>query len=154
VTGQWHQRIERTVAALFVFVGIWVAAALAPSGEGFLPNVLFMWLPQAAILLLLFVVYRTYPAAIGGTALSLSIYLLIFHTWLFSRVHKDSMAWTGYLFSLPGAAVGAVAVVSVLLGKNHPRPVQLAAGVCMGSAIGLAANQVLVCSTVMYCLGK
>lgn len=154
VNDHFHHRNEWIIAALFVLVGICVAMSLAPKDEGFLPNALFMWLPQAAILLLLFLTYTKHPAAIGGAALTLSIYLLLFHAWLFSRIHKDSMAWLGYLYSLPGAAVGALVLVAVLVGMKKRRPVQLASGACLGSAIGLAANQAIVCSTVMYCLGK
>jgi hypothetical protein len=64
------------------------------------------------------------------------------------------MAWLGYLFSLPGALVGAISATYYLRRREDFRA--LVAGSVAASAVmfGVLINQVAVCSTVMYCLGK
>ncbi len=78
----------------------------------------------------------------------------LFDAWVFTRTHPDSMAWLGYVFSLPGAVVGAVLVALLL--QRQPNLGSIAASLLAAASVaaGIAINQAVVCSTVMYCGGK
>ncbi len=144
---------ELLAALLCVTAGVLVAAWLAPKDSYFLGNLLTYWGPHAAIFVLLSL-KPPRPALYAGTALAMAAYLAAFGAWLFSRGRPESMAWLGYLFSFPGAVVGVV--VAYRLTDRHPAPSALTATAITAAwvAAGLAFNQALVCSTVMYCLGK
>lgn len=145
--------IERKLAVACVTLGGCISAVLAPKDSFFFPNFLFFWGSQ--VLILAFVLlFRPRAAVVAGIAFSLALYLGLFGAWLFTRTHPESMAWLGYVFSLPGAVVGAVLVALLLQRQPNLGPyaaVLLAAALV---AAGIAINQVVVCSTVMYCGGK
>lgn len=61
------------------------------------------------------------------------------------------MAWLGYVFSLPGAGVGAIAGAIYLKRQEPMRALVAGAIVGLFTLVGLAANQLIVCKTVMYC---
>jgi hypothetical protein len=146
--------LEYLVAITSVVIGIAVSAALALKGAWFLSNLLFYWLPQACVLVL-FCLYRPpRPAVFAGVALALAAYLGIFGAWLFSRNPPESTAWLGYLFSLPGAVVGSFLAIGWLARRAENRPWVIGFAVGAAALIGIAANQAIVCSTVMYCAGK
>jgi hypothetical protein len=136
-----------------VLVGLGVAIVLAPSGDYFLINVAFFWGSQLAVLLLALLL-KPRSIAIAGIAFAVAVYLAAFGHWLFTRTHPESMAWFGYVFSLPGALLGAWAANVVL--RRHPTFGLLIAGAVSTGLVlvGIAANQVLVCSTIIYCGGK
>ena len=144
---------ELRLAVVCVSLGACASAALAPKDSYFLPNFLFFWGSQ--ILVLAFAVaFRLRPAFVAGVALSLALYVSLFGTWVFTRAYPDSMAWLGYMFSLPGAVIGLCLVASWL--KTRPGVSPLASGLLAAASVaaGIAVNQTVVCGTVMYCTGK
>lgn len=138
-------------AAVF---GLGIAAGFAPHDSWlFWPNLGFYWLPQAAVLGILFCFFKPSPAMFGGIAVALGCYLGAFATWLFTRSHPESMAWLGFYFSLPGALIGGVLAGALASDRPLISPVAsalLGFGLVIG---GIAVNQAIVCSTAMYCLG-
>jgi ABC-type sulfate transport system permease component len=126
---------------------------LAPKNSHFFPNFLFFSGPQ--LLMLAFVLlFRPRAPVVAGIAFSLALYLGLFGAWVFTRTHPESMAWLGYMFSLPGGVVGAV--LAAVLSRKRPDLGSLAAGLAAAAlvAAGIIVNQVVVCSTFMYCGGK
>lgn len=61
------------------------------------------------------------------------------------------MAWLGYFFSFPGALIGAGFAIVSEKPKTPITPILQALGWVV---LGVAVNQTVVCSTVMYCLGN
>lgn len=144
---------EKRLAVVCVALGACASAALAPKDSYFLPNFLFFWGSQVLVLACA-VAFRLRPAFVAGVAFSLALYLSLFGTWVFTRAHPESMAWLGYVFSLPGALVGLVAIASWLQQRQSVSP--LASGVLSAASVaaGIAINQTVVCGTVMFCGGK
>ncbi len=145
--------IEKQLAVACVTLGGCVSAALASKDSFFFSNFLFFWGSQ--VLVLAFIsMFRPRAAVVAGIAFSLALYLCLFGSWVFTRSHPDSMAWLGYVFSLPGAIVGVLLVAS--LSQRQPNLGSLAVGLTAAAAVasGIAANQLFVCSTLMYCGGK
>jgi ABC-type Fe3+ transport system permease subunit len=145
--------IEHLAAIASVAVGAAVSGFIAPKDSWFLPNLLFYWVPQLFVLAF-FCLKPPRPAVFTGIALALSIYLALFAAWLLSRQRPESMAWLGYLFSLPGAVIGALVAIAWLDRKNELRAVNIGAVVGTATLLGIAVNQAVVCSTVLYCMGK
>lgn len=116
----------------------------------FLGNFVFYWLPQGFVFaVLLFFAPR--PAVLSGVAVVLAAYLALFGAWVFSRPHQESMAWLGYLFSLPGAGIGAIAGALYVKRQSYERAVFAGVVAALFTFAGLAINQLAVCSTVMSC---
>jgi uncharacterized membrane protein YoaK (UPF0700 family) len=150
----WHRRFEWLAALLCVAAGLAAAAAFAPATSFFLGNFFLYWLPQGGVLVLLSMYKPPRPAAYAGVAGALAAYFLLFHSWVFSRQHPESMAWLGYLFSIPGAVVGAFVALALLARRQITQAVPIGIACALGVASGLAVNQAIVCSTVMHCTGK
>jgi hypothetical protein len=140
---------EKSAAFICVFLGILVAVYIAPSGSYFFGNFIYFWLPQVGVFLLPAIVYSR-PAVISGAALALALYLAAFHSWN-SLSGPDSMAWLSYLFSLPGAAIGAVAGALHMKNKIKIKAAHVGTVIAASTLTGLAINQMFVCGTVMYC---
>lgn len=144
---------ENSLVIFGIAAGVTVSAVLAPKDDYFFSNFGFFCLSQIGALLLL-LPFKPRPAAIGGAALALAIYLAAFGYWLFSRQHPESMAWLGYLFSLPGALIGGVLGSLWLTRRSDLQwftTTALAAGFTLAGAL---FGQSAVCSTLMYCFGK
>ena len=147
--------LEYLTAVGSIALGLFVSAALAPNDSWFWSNLLFYWVPQACVLSLLCLYEPPRPAAFAGVGLALAAYLAIFGAWQLSRRHPESMAWLGYLTSLPGGVVGSFVALSWLARREKtPGPLAVGSAVAFGVLVGIAANQALVCSTVMYCRGE
>jgi len=143
--------IYETVFTIFcISIGVAVATYLSPKDSYFFGNFTFYWLPQAIVLAILFIARYKLPI-ICGTALILSAYLACFHLWLFSKPHPESMAWLGYIFSFPGAAIGALIAAPIAKHFEIKRSFLLGATALLITFVGLALNQALICTTVMYC---
>ncbi|WP_139271152.1 hypothetical protein [Atopomonas hussainii] len=136
---------EKTAAFLCVLSGITVATTISPSGEYFLGNFIYFWLPQLGILALTAIIHSR-PAVISGAALVMALYLAAFNSWT-----PDSMAWLGYLFSLPGAAIGSAIGAANIKNRATTTAIHAGSAVAASTIIGLSINQLLVCSTVMHC---
>jgi len=107
VRDAWRHSIEWLAALCCVAAGVVAAAAFAPKSSFFLGNFSLYWLPHVAVFVLLSIYKPPRPAAYAGVASALAAYLVLFHSWVFSRQHPESLAWLGYLFSFPGAVIGA-----------------------------------------------
>ena len=132
--------------------GLVIAVWISPRNEYFLGNFAMYWLPHGAVLAIL-LLFKAQKAVFAGAAIAMALYLSLFSLWYFRGAGADptAMAWLGYLFSFPGALFGAV--FAIFYGKRSSSiiAVLLAFG---WVALGLAINQTVVCSTVMYCLGS
>jgi hypothetical protein len=146
-------RIEQSGTALAVVSGAVAAAFVAPWDSFFLANFAWYWLPQASVLLLLMFVVPPHYSFFGGVAVSLTIYFLLFAWWLFWR-GAESMAWLGYLFSLPGAAIGAALSRLFLVMKPGYGALKIGIVAAAGTLLGIALNQAVVCATIFSCLGR
>ena len=149
----WRITFSQVPGALGIACGLVVAGILAPKDTYFLPNAFFYWVPQLIVLLLL-IPLRASAAVVAGVSFALAAYLAAFGAWVFTRQHPDSMAWLGYVFSFPGAALGALS--GTLWLRDQPKMVPLAKGCVAAVAVllWLTLNQALVCITVIYCGGK
>jgi hypothetical protein len=145
--------MERTLAIVGLAVGICVSAMLAQKGSNFLPNLAFFWLSQL-IALAPALPFRPRPAVVAGGALALAVYLGASAAWLALHPNRAGFIWLGYLFSLPGAAVGSI-VAALLLRDRLKYSAIIASGITSGLAlVGVLINQTLVCITAMYCLSN
>jgi len=141
---------EIVFTILCVSIGVAVATYLSPKDKYFFGNFTFYWLPQAIVLAILLLARYKLPV-LCGAALVFSAYLACFHLWVFSRPHPESMAWLGYLFSFPGAAIGALVSATIAKRFEIKNSVMLGGTALLLTFIGLVLNQALVCTTVMYC---
>ena len=144
---------ERCVAVAGVLLGLCVSAALAPKNSFFFPNMAYFWGSQLAVLALTLPL-KPRPAIIAGVSVALAVYLGAFGAWLFSRTHPESMAWLGYLCSLPGAALGALIATFSLRSRTAMNTLVIGLVAMSAVLLGAFLNQAVVCSTVMYCGGK
>lgn len=141
---------ERLALLFSMLAGVAAAAVLSPMDSFFAGNFAFYWVPQLAVLAAL-LFFSPRPAVLAGVAVTMAIYLILFGAWVFSRPQPESMAWLGYLFSLPGAGVGAI-VGSIFINRGHHiRATAVAAISVIFTFVGLSLNQIIICSTVMYC---
>lgn len=145
-----HSSREAAVGWFAVGIGVFVAAALAPWTQYFAGNFFYYWLPQLAVLMAMWFL-KARPAALAGASLILAAYLYIFDWWFFANGRGDAMAWIGYLSSLPGALIGAVAATLWMRGRHSWGGAAVGAAVFVAILFGIAVNQAVVCNTVMYC---
>lgn len=137
--------------------GVIVAAWLAPKDEYFMVNFLFHWTSQFVSLIVLglimirLIATRLVITALSGAALVLALHLALFGAWLFSRSHPESMAWIGYLFSLPGALIGVIAGAFFMRRQRYENAATVGVTTVLFAAAGLAMSQAIVCSTMMHC---
>lgn len=146
--------LEFLAAIASIALGLTVSAALAAKSAWYWPNFIFYWAPQLCILGLFCMYKPPRPAFFAGLAFALATYLALFSSWLFFRQDPDSLAWIGYLFSLPGAIVGSLIAINLLERCEEDRPIAVGAVASIVVLAGIGANQAIVCSTVMYCLRK
>jgi hypothetical protein len=142
--------MDRKLAIVGILSGVCVSAILAPKDAYFIPNLMFFWLSQLAVLAILWP-FSPRPAVVAGVALALATYLGFFYARVFSHRPPDSMAWLGYLFSLPGAAVGSILSALWLRGRLTYGAI---AASCIAASLvfaGILINQTIVCTMVMYC---
>ena len=78
-----------------------------------------------------------------GALLTLAVYALI------NAQRAEGLLALGHLFSLPGAAAGIV--LGAALSRRWPGPSTAFALGLGGLLLGFAANQLVVCNTLMWC---
>ena len=151
-----HKSTSEVLSFVFsILLGLALAIYLAPlNSKYFWPNFLFYWLPQIAIIVLPSTYKPPRRAFFSGVTIALVICLGLHSWWMHSREHPDSLAWLGYLFSLPGALAGMGFIQYRLKNRQNLSGIMIFMAVAGFTLIGIAVNQVLICSTVMYCLGK
>ncbi len=133
-----------------ILSGVFVAIYISPKNSFFWGNFKIFWFPQAVVLMILFFTRYKTPI-ICGAALLLSIYLAIFNFWISSSPNPESMAWLGYSFSFPGAAIGALISAPIVNKFGIKNSFILGSIGFLLTLIGLALNQSLICTTVMLC---
>ncbi|WP_144440972.1 hypothetical protein [Sulfurospirillum cavolei] len=77
---------EKPITLLVVLIGVSVITIILPKNTYFLPNFLYLWLPQAIIFSLLLIL-KLRLAVIAGSSIVLTISVLYY--WIFI---KDAMA--------------------------------------------------------------
>lgn len=97
----------RWLATLGVGLGLAVAVWVTGKGEFFWENFAAYWLPQAAVLAVALLL-KASREMLGGMAIAMALYLYLFHLWA-----SEAMAWLWYLFSFPGALIGALLAVFI-----------------------------------------
>lgn len=90
------------------------------------------------------------PANALGAALALPLYFAAYTAWVASQ-SADGLIWLGYVFSLPGAALGAL--VGGAIGRDYRmRSRRIQVGIGLGvTVLGIAINQASLCATLMHC---
>jgi hypothetical protein len=145
---------ETWTAILGVVLGVVVSVKLALLGPpGFiLVNASFFWVPQLFILVLLWP-FKPRPAVIAGASAVLAIYLWVYDAWIHSINDREGLAWLGYLFSFPGASIGAIGALFLAPRFQHLiySAVAVSFAAACAVATGIFVNQVIICHTVMYC---
>ena len=141
---------EQIFTLLFILSGIIVAIILAPKNKFFWYNFVWFWVPQAAILGLL-TILRFRPAIIGGCGLILSVYLALYGAWMFSLPPREALAWFGYLFPLPGAAIGSVLAGIYSKKRNTQNALTSMLNSSALTFFGISINLIIICNTAMYC---
>lgn len=142
---------ESFALLLCVLAGVVVAIVLAPKDDYFLGNFMFWWIPQAIVLSIL-ISFTSRPAVVSGAAVILAIYLAAYGAWIsLSATNDNGLSILGYLFSLPGAVVGAIAGAFFIKQRNYLRAVVVGSVVAASTLVGLALNQLLLCKTLIYC---
>lgn len=145
-----YEKNEYYIALFSILFGVIVAIGLSPKNEYFFGNFLSYWVPQAIIIALLMVL-RFRPAVISGCAIVLFVYLTCYWAWMHSLPARESLAWLGYYFSLPGAIIGSI--IAGIDSKYHLynqifKTILISAFLTF---IGLFLNQIIVCGTIMCC---
>lgn len=142
--------MDRKLAIVGILSGVCVSAILAAKNAHYIYNVLFFWLPQLAVLTLLWP-FRPRHAVVAGVAFALTTYLGLFYAWIFSHSHPDSMAWLSYLFSFPGAAIGSTLSALWLRGRLTYGAIATSCTAASLVAAGILINQTIICKTIAYC---
>lgn len=90
------------------------------------------------------------PANALGAGAAVLLYFALYTAWVYSQP-PDGLIWLGYVFSLPGAVLGGL--LGGAIARDHrKRPARVALGIgLLATSLGLAANQALLCSTLMHC---
>lgn len=142
--------LERIAALLCVAAGLAIAASLSPLDRFFAPNLLFFWVPHIAVLCFA-ALFRPRPAVIAGIALALAAYLAGYGSWVFSMKRPESLAWLGYLFSLPGALLGAVLAIRWFKERDGRGAMRVGLVTLALVLAGIAMNLAFVCARWMHC---
>lgn len=133
--GRWSR--ERRVALALVLVGFIVAMALSPLRHGarmFFWNFGWYWTPQALVLGVL-LLFRPRAAVVAGAAAAMTLHFAGFHAWV-----REAMAWLFYLFSFPGALVGAASAALVSKWRPGWSAARTAVVATVLTALGIALN--------------
>ena len=135
---------------LVLFIGFIAAILISPMNKYFLGNFLWFWLPQATIISLLFII-KVRSSIITGCTLIMTIHLIFYWFWISSSSDPSStMAWIGYLFSIPGAFIGSF-LFATLIKKYQFSNTIIIIGASVSTFIGIAIIQLGLCCTVLYC---
>jgi hypothetical protein len=152
-TSGGHAPAERWLALAGVLAGLLAATALSPRDAGlrtFVANLVYSWGPQALVVGVL-LAFRPRPAVIAGASLAMALHLVAFASWARTLPPREALAWLYYLFSFPGALVGACAA-AVLSRLRRPRaPAPRAGLVAAGlTLVGIVLNHLATVLTAGF----
>lgn len=147
-----HSGLHLAAAALIP--GLALAGLLSPKDSMALwaANIAFYGLPQLAVQALL-LPFKPRPAILVGICWGMAAYLAAFGLWVFTRPQPDSMAWLGYLCTLPAAWVGAGLALGIQHHEPHLRPLAAAVAALCCVLLAITCAQAVVCNTLMDCRG-
>jgi len=143
---------EKFIAIVLLIISFTVAIISSPKNTYFLSNFLWYWIPQAIVIGLLFA-FKFRLAIIAGAILALTIDLALYEIWTNSS--KDPMianVWVGYLFTIPGAFIGALLYGLKIKNKISISYKKVIINSTIFTIIGIGIIQFILCSTVMYCI--
>lgn len=148
------RRAYRYLAAAALIPGLALAGMLSPKDSITLwaANIAFYGLPQLAVLALV-LPFKPRPAIVVGISWGMAAYLAAFGLWVFTRTHPDSMAWLGYLFTMPAACIGAGLALSIQHHEPHLRPLAATIVALCCVLLAITCGQAVVCNTLMDCRG-
>ncbi|QFR43041.1 hypothetical protein [Sulfurimonas xiamenensis] len=142
---------EHSVARIIVLLGIITAIVIAPKNHFFLPNFLYYWLPQGVIIGLLFLA-KMRASVITGCSLTMTTFLISYAILMSSTSEPSAaMAWIVYLFSIPGALIGAFIFGMTAKKLQYNSSIVVGIGSLISTLIGVGIIQLAFCCTVMYC---
>jgi len=146
-----RRSLEFSSAIVVVLLSAAGVAAQVGNDQYFLGQFTWIWGPQAALVALL-LLFKPRPAAIVGSLLVTSVYQVAYVAFVNTHSDGEGLIWLGYLFSFPGAAIGAV-LCTIWFHVRHPNSSGLRIGgvTAASTLLGLTLNQTVICSTVMYC---
>jgi len=142
---------EKFIAIVLLIISLTVAIISSPKNTYFLSNFLWYWIPQAIVIGLLFA-FKFRLAIIAGAILALTIDLALYEIWTNSS--KDPMianVWVGYLFTIPGAFIGALLYGLKIKNKVSISYKKVIINSTIFTIIGIGIIQFILCSTVVYC---
>jgi len=142
---------EKIIAIVLLIISLIVAIISSPKNTYFLSNFLWYWIPQAIVIGLL-LAFKFRLAIIAGAILALTIDLALYEIWTNSS--KDPMianVWVGYLFTIPGAFIGALLYGLKIKNKVSISYKKVIINSTIFTIIGIGIMQLILCSTVMYC---
>ena len=146
-----YETNEKSITIVLFIISLIVAIVSSPKTAYFLSNFLWYWVPQAIVISLLYV-FKFRLAIIAGAILALTIDLALYEIW--TNLSKDPMVaniWIGYLFTIPGAFVGAVLYGLKIKHEVSISYKEVIISSTIFSVIGIGIIQFILCSTVMYC---
>lgn len=120
-----------------VLAGLAVAVMLCGGNQPDL--LLYAWVPQA-LLLMVMAMIGARPAAIGGAAFALAVFLGFFNWEVHTYAANDGLAWLLYLFSLPGGLVAGVVVALRLDRFDGRTPLNAGLAAATWVIAGIAVN--------------
>ena len=136
--------VERGITYFCICSGFMVSCIISPKDEFFFGNLSYYWAPQGAILLSMFLL-RSHFTLIAGSAIVLALYLVAFNVFVVYRGGPDpAMAWIAYLFSMPGAALGALVGIGVVELIKTRAVLASSTILALTTLVGLSINQVIV----------
>lgn len=142
---------EKFITIVLIMISVIVAIVASPKTTYFLGNFLWYWLPQAIVIGLLFA-FKFRLAIIAGAIIALTIDLALYVTW--TNLSKDPMVanvWIGYLFTIPGAFIGALLYGLTIKNKTSYSYKKIIINSTIFTIIGIGIIQFILCSMVMYC---
>ena len=113
-------------------------------------NLGYFWIPHGVILGLLYFT-GTRNAVLSGCALALTAHLVALSAYAHVDKQRDGILWLWYLFSMPGAALGAIAAALAARTRPHHGAVSLACIAAVLLVLGVLVNQVIVCASLLSC---
>lgn len=107
---------ENFLLIIALSTGIITSALIAPKDKFFWGNFIYYWGPQALVFLLIIVI-RFKIGILTGAAFVFGIYLVLFHSWLFSLPRPEPLLWLLYVFSFIGGGIGVL--IAGIISKKY-----------------------------------
>ena len=141
----------KSVLTVSVLLSILIAIILAPKNSYFFSNFAYYWVPQAIVLILLFVFKVRIPVMVGAS-LAMTVVLISYFLWISSLTDRSSgMAWIGYFMAIPGAFVGTLFYHFFTKSKQENTYMKTIISSMLSALLIMGMIQIILCSTVFHC---